>query len=52
YFPETKELSLSGRIVTDKGKAPVTYARIHLALLGNNPGYIGTAVDKAGRFRF
>jgi len=52
YFPETKELSLSGRIVTDKEKTPVTYARIHLAVLGNNPEYIGTLVDKAGRFRF
>ncbi|MBA7535914.1 hypothetical protein ES705_28173 [subsurface metagenome] len=52
YFPETKELSLSGRIVTDKGKTPVTYARIHLALLGNNHAYFGTLVDKAGRFRF
>ena len=52
YFPETKELSLSGRIVTDKGKTPVTYARIHLAVLGNNPEYIGTPVDKTGRFRF
>lgn len=52
YFPETKELSLSGRIVTDKEKTPVTYARIHLAVLGNNPEYIGTPVDKAGRFRF
>ncbi|GAF77500.1 unnamed protein product, partial [marine sediment metagenome] len=49
YFPETKELSLSGRIVTDNRKTPVTYARIHLALLGNNPGYFGTLIDKAGR---
>ena len=52
YFPETKELSLSGRIVTDKEKTPVTYARIHLAVLGNNPEYTGTLVDKSGRFRF
>ncbi|MBE9511403.1 MAG: hypothetical protein IMY71_11030 [Bacteroidetes bacterium] len=52
YFPETKELSLSGRIVTDKGKTPVIYARIHLALLGNNPRYFGTLIDKDGRFRF
>jgi len=52
YFPETKELSLSGRIVTDKRKTPVKYARIHLALLGNNPGYFGFLIDKAGRFRF
>ncbi len=52
YFPETKELSLSGRIVTDNRKTPVTYARIHLALLGNNTAYFGILVDKAGRFRF
>ena len=52
YFPETKELSLSGRIVTDNRKTPVTYARIHLAVLGNNPGYFGTLIDKAGIFRF
>ena len=52
YFPETKELSLSGRIVTGESKTPVEYARIHLAVLGNNPEYIGTPVDKNGRFRF
>ncbi|MCK4699545.1 MAG: hypothetical protein KAT38_04410, partial [Bacteroidales bacterium] len=52
YFPETKELSLSGRIVTEKGKTPVSYARIHLALLGDNPDYFGSLIDKDGRFRF
>ncbi len=52
YFPETKELSLSGRIVTGKEKTPVAYARIHLAVLGNNPEYIGSPIDKDGRFRF
>ena len=51
YFPE-KGLSLSGRIVTDKGKTPVSYARIHLASLGNKPGYFGSLIDKAGGFRF
>jgi len=52
YFPETKELSLSGKIVTGERKTPVTYARIHLVVLGNNPEYIGTPIDKTGRFRF
>ncbi len=52
YFPETKELSLSGRIVTGERKTPVEYARIHLALLGDKPDYFGSLITKAGRFRF
>jgi len=52
YFPETKELSLSGKIVTGERKTPVTYARIHMAVLGNKPGYFGSLIDKDGRFRF
>ncbi|GAI74683.1 unnamed protein product, partial [marine sediment metagenome] len=52
YFPETKELSLSGKIVTGERKTPVTYARIHLAILGNKPGYFGSLIDNDGRFRF
>ena len=52
YFPETKELSLSGRIVTGASKTPVEYARIHLALLGDKPDYFGSLITKAGRFRF
>jgi len=52
YFPETKELSLSGKIVIGESKTPVEYARIHLALLGDKPDYFGSLITKAGRFRF
>jgi len=52
YFPEIKKLSLSGKIVTGERKTPVTYARIHMAILGNKPAYFGSLIDKDGRFRF
>jgi hypothetical protein len=52
YFPETKGLSLSGSIVTNNRKTPVTYAKVHLLLLGNNPDYFNFLTNRDGKFRF
>lgn len=50
YYPETRGLSLSGRITTDNGDKPLAYSRGHLTLLGNVPEYYGFLTDKTGGF--
>ncbi len=51
YYPETRGLSLSGRITSDDGDKPFAYSQVHLTLLGNDPDYYGFLTDKTGGFR-
>lgn len=51
YYPETRGLSLSGRVTSNDGDKPFAYSQVHLTLLGNVPDYYGFLTDKTGGFR-
>ncbi|MCK4700141.1 MAG: hypothetical protein KAT38_07390, partial [Bacteroidales bacterium] len=51
HFPETRGLSLSGRVTSNDGDKPFAYSQVHLTLLGNDPDYYGFLTDKTGGFR-
>jgi len=51
YYPETRGLSLSGRVTSNDGDKPFAYSQVHLTLFGNIPDYYGFVTDKTGGFR-
>jgi len=51
YYPETRGLSLSGRVTSNDGDKPFAYSQVHLTLLGKNPDYYGFVTDNTGGFR-
>lgn len=51
YFPETRGLSLSGRITSNDGDKPFAYSQVHMTFLGKNTDYYGFLTDKTGGFR-
>ncbi len=51
YFPETKGISLSGRVISGNNKTPQAYTTVHMSLSGNNYDFYSSQTDTEGRFR-
>ena len=52
YPPETRGISVSGKVVHREDRMPVPYARIHVTLLGNAPDYLELVADQDGSISF
>ncbi|UCG28386.1 MAG: hypothetical protein JSV24_03220 [Bacteroidales bacterium] len=51
YYPETRGLSVSGRVTTSDEENPFASKQVHMTLLGDVPEYYGLLTDNTGRFR-
>ncbi len=52
YYPETRGLTVTGKVVQYDQESPVANARVYLSLLGENKDFYGVLSDTSGRFRF
>ena len=52
YYPETRGLTVTGKVVQPETGNPVFNARVYLSLLGEQKDYYGVYSDTCGRFRF
>lgn len=52
YAPETKGVSISGKIVRREDRMPVSFARLHMTLLGDSPDYVALVADQQGEILF
>ncbi len=50
YTPETKGLTIQGKIVNSKGKNAIANERVYCSLLGKNPQFHTTVTNNYGRF--
>jgi hypothetical protein len=51
FIPETRGISISGKIVQGEDQHPVPFAMMNLTLLGSEPDYIGFVSDQQGNIR-
>ncbi len=52
YYPETRGLTVTGKVVQSDKESPVANARVYLSLLGENKDFYGVLSDTSGRFMF
>lgn len=52
HYPETRGLTVTGKVVQPESGNPVVSARVYLSLLGEKKDYYGVYSDTSGRFRF
>ncbi|MGW8314939.1 MAG: hypothetical protein ACWGNV_05005, partial [Bacteroidales bacterium] len=52
YLPETRGISVSGKVVRREDRTPIPSARVHVTLLGDEPDYFEIAADQQGGVRF
>lgn len=52
FPPETRGISVAGKIVSSEDRTPVPYARVHVTLLGGAPDYFAFVADRQGEIRF
>lgn len=50
YDPETRGISISGRVIENTGDTPLAFAPVHLSILGSQPDYAGFITDELGEF--
>ena len=52
HVPETRGISITGRIEQDSLAAPVPFAVVYISLMGEESGFFCNFADSAGRFYF
>jgi len=52
YYPETKGMSLSGKVIRKDQNIPSSHAEVHLSILGDQPEYFGYLTNEKGQFFF
>lgn len=52
YIPETRGISITGRIEDDSSGNPVPFAKVYISLMGDERGFICNYADSSGRFFF
>jgi hypothetical protein len=52
YYPETRGLTVTGKVIQSGQESPVANARVYLSMLGENKDFYGVLSDTSGRFRF
>ena len=52
YIPETRGISITGRIEDDSTGNPVPFAMVYISLMGDERGFICNYADSSGRFFF
>jgi len=50
HLPDIRGISTSGMVVKTADQSPASNARLHFSLMGDQPDYFVTLVDKQGRF--
>jgi len=50
YFPETRGLSLTGKLTEGSTRKPVTGKRVNLSIIGEGRDYMAVRTDSSGRF--
>ena len=52
YIPETRGISITGRIEDDSTGIPVPFAMVYISLMGDERGFFCNYADSSGRFFF
>lgn len=52
YIPETRGISITGRIDDESTGDPVPFAIVYISLMGNESGFVCNYADSTGRFFF
>lgn len=52
YYPETKGISLTGKLKDSKSEKPITNTIVNLSILGNCKDFMAVKTDSFGRFFF
>jgi hypothetical protein len=52
YYPETRGLSIAGKLVDDTSGDPLPYSRVNLSVIGKGKDFMAIQTDSAGLFLF
>jgi hypothetical protein len=52
YFPETRGISLSGKLVEEKTNEKIANSKVNLSIIGTGQDFMATITDSLGRYFF